>query len=63
MALSIFDRLEFEQRKLLATRTIHNNDRATAPETWDSGHLSTCQTAEPPNEAKVERTDREWGPW
>lgn len=33
MAVSIFDHLVFEQRKLLATRTVRNNGRVNAPET------------------------------
>lgn len=32
MAASIFGHLEFEQGKLLETRTIHNDDRVSAPE-------------------------------
>lgn len=38
MAVSIFDHLECQQRKLLATRAVHNNDRVHASETQDSGH-------------------------
>lgn len=32
MAVSIFGHLDFEQGKLLETRTIHNDDRVSAPE-------------------------------
>lgn len=46
MAVSIFDHLVFEQRKLLATRTVRNNGRVNAPETRDPGQLSACQITE-----------------
>lgn len=42
MAVSIFDHLEFERRKLLATRTVHDNGRVNAPETWDPVSASVC---------------------
>lgn len=61
MGVSIFDHLECEQRKLLATRTIHNNDRVSALETWDFGQPSACQTTELQNEAEVYGTERERG--
>lgn len=59
MVVSIFGHLEFEQGELLERRTVHNDDRVSAPEREGSGHLSACQTTVPPNEAKMSGTEKE----